>query len=181
MPEPKPQTLSELLYRSYANLWMAIKALEGKQKSYIQLHYIIRNKLYHGLKNWKMNVRSLFFNEKNKLHSDKVCVYCLTPNNLSIDHLIPKNKWWTDEWANLILACKNCNSSKNDTDLMKWYSNKENFPPLKILETYLKLVIKYSVENNLMEEKIENLRNLDLPFKIDFIPTKFPKPDLLRD
>jgi len=62
---------------------------------------------------------------------------------------------------------------------MEWYSKKGEFPPLYILRNYMKLVMQYCNENNLMEEQVSKIHNLNLPFSIEFIPMEFPNPSEL--
>ena len=65
-----------------------------------------------------------------------MCLYCGSTKNLTIDHLIP----WEQikqgaptraeeirrfrDFLNLALACRSCNSSKRDRDLIEWYVQK---------------------------------------------------------
>lgn len=174
------QKIKEVLFWSYANLGVAYKAVKDNSDRYSRLHYIIRKKSYNGFINGTMSPRSLFHDEKSKLESDKCCVYCGKTRLLQIDHIIPRNKGGKDSGENLVWACRSCNASKNDTDLMEWYSIKQEFPPLQILRNYLKLVIQYCIENNLMEEDLETSPELNLPFNIGFIPLEFPQPNSLR-
>lgn len=54
------------------------------------------------------------------------------------------------------------------------------FPPLMIIRRYLKLTLKYCLQNNLLDKNIEEITNLELPFKIELLPTSFPQPKDLR-
>lgn len=54
------------------------------------------------------------------------------------------------------------------------------FFPLMVIRRYLKLTINYCIENGLMNMKTEELEKLDLPFKIEFIPEVFPRPESLK-
>ncbi len=173
------KTIGEVLYWSYANLGMAIRAVNDNAEKYGPLHYIIRKKLFTGFMGATMNIASLFGDEKSKLNADKCCVYCGSVKSLQIDHIIPRNKGGKDAGENLVWACRKCNASKNDTDLLEWYEKKNEFPPLKILRTYMKLVIQYCVENELMNVEAETSCELDLPFSIGHIPLDFPNPDKL--
>jgi hypothetical protein len=58
--------------------------------------------------------------------------------------------------------------------------SREQFPPLMILRRYLKLILEFCVRENLMDSLIEDLRNKNYPFKIEYVPVSFPKPNLLR-
>ena len=42
------------------------------------------------------------------------CQYCGTPEELTLDHVIPKSRGGRTSWDNLITACKRCNSRKGD-------------------------------------------------------------------
>lgn len=44
----------------------------------------------------------------------KKCRYCLSTENLTIDHKIPKVQGGTDEKKNLQCLCKRCNTVKSD-------------------------------------------------------------------
>ncbi|MCD4819107.1 MAG: HNH endonuclease [Candidatus Cloacimonetes bacterium] len=126
-----------------------------------------------------MNVRSMFHDEKSKLNSDKCCVYCGKTRMLQIDHIIPQNKGGKDSGENLVWACRKCNASKNDIDLMEWYHRKNEFPPIQVLRNYMKLVIQYCIENELMEKDLDTSGEINLPFSIEYIPLDFPQPNRL--
>jgi hypothetical protein len=57
-------TVKELLFWSYANLAMAHTAVDRKQENYARFNYMIRAKLYKGLMDNTMNVRTIFDDEK---------------------------------------------------------------------------------------------------------------------
>ena len=59
---------------------------------------------------------------------------------------------------------------------MEWMNYKETFLPLMVIRRYLKLVYKWCDQNGFLDKKIEELQNLELPFKLDLIPTSFPNP-----
>ena len=42
------------------------------------------------------------------------CQYCGTKRDLTLDHVIPSSKGGQHTWANLVTACKRCNSLKGD-------------------------------------------------------------------
>jgi hypothetical protein len=141
---------------------------------------MIRAKLYKGLCDGTMNVRTLFDDEKIKLLSGLKCSYCGSASDLALDHIFPQKFGGKDVGDNLIYACRPCNSSKGKKDLMEWMESREQFPPLMILRRYLKLILEFCVRENLMDSLIEDLRNKNYPFKIEYVPVSFPKPNLLR-
>lgn len=76
------------------------------------------------------------------------------------------------------MVCKSCNSSKGKMDLFEWYSEvRKEYPPLNVLIHYLKNIYLYCVENDIMETRIEDLDELQLPFNWHYIPTKYPEPE----
>jgi len=62
---------------------------------------------------------------------------------------------------------------------MEWMNFRVQFLPLMIIRRYLKLTFNYCDNHDLLDKHIEDLKQLELPFKIDFLPTDFPKPNEL--
>ncbi len=139
-------------------------------------NFMIRAKLFKGLKEGTMNIRSIFEDEKIKLQTGKICNYCGSSDDLTLDHIFPIKLGGTDDAENLIFACRSCNSSKGKKDLMEWMNYREAFLPLMIIRRYLKLTYFYCLDNGLLDKSIDELKGIKLPFKIDLLPTKFPKP-----
>ena len=75
------------------------------------------------------------------------CQYCWKNGkdvSLEIDHIIPKSKWWTDDYNNLITCCRECNSWKwND---IVWVSNW--IAKIKIADHENAMVKKFFTERN---------------------------------
>ena len=168
--------VKELLFWSYANLAMAHSAVDRRQEKYVAFNYMIRAKLFKGLMEGSMNIRTIFDDEKVKLLSGNMCSYCGATEGLALDHVFPQKFGGKDTGDNLIYACKPCNSSKGKKDLMEWMYYRNTFPPLMILRRYLKLVIIYCIENSLMGCSVEDLKSLEFPFNIEYIPVNYPKP-----
>ena len=110
-------TVKERLFWSYANLAMAHTAVDRNQEKYATFNYMIRAKLYKGLCDGTMNVRTLFDDEKIKLLSGQKCSYCGSSSNLALDHIFPQKFGGKDAGDNLIYACRSCNSSKGKKGL----------------------------------------------------------------
>ena len=176
MVKRKIETVREQIYWSYANLAMAHTAVDKKQEKYGRFNYMIRAKLFKGLTDGNMNMRTIFDDEKIKLKTGQICNYCGSAEKLTLDHIFPQKFGGQDTAENLIFACRSCNSSKGKKDLMEWMIFRGQFLPLMIIRRYLKLTFHYCIENNLIDRKIEELKELKLPFKIDFLPTSFPNP-----
>lgn len=62
---------------------------------------------------------------------------------------------------------------------MEWMVFRGQFLPLMIIRRYLKLTFNYCNRYNLIDENIEFLKEMELPFKIEFLPTIFPTPEKL--
>lgn len=176
MAKKNIETVRELIYYSYANLAMAHTAVEKKQVKYGTFNYIIRAKLFKGLKDGTMNMRSIFDDEKIKLQTGQICNYCGSSKRLALDHIFPQKYGGLDNAENLIYACRTCNSSKGKKDLMEWMAFRGSFLPLMIIRRYLKLTFLYCRNNELLDKKIEELKEVELPFKIELLPTSYPKP-----
>lgn len=54
-----------------------------------------------------------------------LCSYCGGPGG-TIDHIVPVAKGGTNHWTNLTAACKSCNSSKHDRDMLHFIVNGKN-------------------------------------------------------
>ena len=175
---PNIETVEESLYWSYANLAMAHAAITKQSSKYNQYHFIIRSKLFKGLKNETMHLGSIADDERLKMVLPQACCYCGSNDNLSIDHLIPKAKGGADNAENMIWACRSCNSSKSAKDMLDWYLEKEEFPPLLLLRRYLKIAINICAQNGCLNMKINEVQSL--PFSLKSVPHNFPQPSELR-
>lgn len=176
----KIETVREQIYWSYANLAMAHTAVDKKQEKYGTFNYMIRAKLFKGLKDGTMNMRTIFDDEKIKLQTGQVCNYCGSTDKLALDHIFPQKLGGQDDAENLIFACKTCNSSKGKKDLMEWMNFRNEYLPLMIIRRYIKLTFNYCIEKNLIDLKLEDLKGMELPFKINLLPTNYPNPNELK-
>jgi hypothetical protein len=179
MAKQKIETVRHLIYYSYANLAMAHTAIDKKQEKYEMFNFMIRAKLFKGLKDGTMNMRTIFDDEKIKLQTGHICNYCGSADKLALDHIFPQKLGGKDDAENLIFACRTCNSSKGKKDLMDWMAFRGQFLPLMIIRRYLKLTFNYCNENGLLDKQIDELKGMELPFRIDLLPTSFPKPNEL--
>ncbi|MCA9445156.1 MAG: HNH endonuclease [Candidatus Omnitrophica bacterium] len=177
---PKILTVGDALYWAYANLAMAHKGVSDKDHKYVVLHFSIRAKLFSGLKKKTMNLGSIADDERLKMILPQACCYCGTSERLSLDHLVPTKLGGDDAGDNMVWACKSCNSSKGCRDMLEWFAKRNEFPPLLLLRRYLKLAIRWFESADLMETPLETEFPQDVPFKISFLPDKFPPPNELK-
>lgn len=143
--------------------------------------YMVRARLYKGLRTGAMDIGSFFDDEKLRLGAPPGCWYCGSAEKLSVDHIIPQLKGGADGGENLVYACRSCNSSKGSKDLLVWMRSKGRFPPLMLLRRYLKMAIRYCEEHELMQIPLVQVPQLakDLPFTVDLAPHTYPAPSEL--
>ena len=60
---------------------------------------------------------------------DNQCAYCGSTDGLEQEHIVPVAKGGRYEIGNIVPACRHCNASKNDRDLIEWYSTTDAFNP----------------------------------------------------
>lgn len=96
--------LSEEIYKSSKYIWWWLIHIIYKSmlESPINRKYRIQIKWYKGI----------LENLKHKYNFS--CVTCWNKENLTIDHIFPFSKWWTDDISNLQILCKSCNSKKSN-------------------------------------------------------------------
>lgn len=62
--------------------------------------------------------RQVNFTRRNLYKRDSyTCQYCLIgfmPNELTIDHVVPRSRGGTNDWSNCVTSCEDCNSKKAD-------------------------------------------------------------------
>ena len=171
-------TVGELLYWSYANLAMAHAAVTTKSEKYSRTHFIIRSRLYGGLRKDSMKIGPIADDERLKMILPQSCCYCGSKEYLAADHLIPRKKGGANTGDNLVWACRTCNSSKCATDALEWLAKRQQFPPLLLLRRYLKLAIELSLEKGIMNTALSEAP--EIPFTLSAIPINFPQPVQLR-
>ena len=168
----KIETVGKLLYWSYANLASAQSAEARGIAKHDRLCWMIRARLFKGLRDGTMTTGTLFADVRD-MPSDR-CVYCSAtpPPKLHGDHLIPRHRGGAESGDNLVWACRSCNSSKHALDLLEWYASRNSFPPLALMRRYLKLAMMEAQSHAVMD-----LLLADRPavaFSIDHVPTTYP-------
>ena len=166
---------------SYAVLACAHAAKKAERTKYTRLDYMIRAKLFAGLRDQRMAMSSLFDDEKLKLRTEPCCAFCgIVGGTLTIDHLIPRKRGGSDDGSNLVRACSPCNSSKRDRDFLVWTASRGETPSLMLLRRYLKLVARWVDDAELMEAKLDHPRLASLPLVLDALPTSLPPLQMLK-
>jgi hypothetical protein len=171
----KTDTIGETLYWCYANLAMSHAALEEGATRFERRHYIIRTRLYAGLRTGAMTIGPLADDERLKLTLPQACAYCGGRHRLSVDHLIPRKIGGEDIGENMVWACRTCNSSKGARDALVWLKSRGTFPPLLLLRRYLKLAVGHCSVYELLSVPIAEAPE-DLPFTLAALPRPFASP-----
>ena len=133
-------TVGELLHWRYANLAMAHAAVKAKAQKYGRVHFMIRGRLYSGLRKKTMQIGALADDERLKMVLPQACCYCGSREFLAADHLIPRKRGGANSGDNLVWACRACNSSKCASDALEWLAGRGQFPPILLLRRYLEPV-----------------------------------------
>ena len=71
MPSITPHTVAELIYWSYANLAMAHDGINRGLPTYDKTSFIIRMRMYKGLLSGKLQVCSLFKDERWNIYDER--------------------------------------------------------------------------------------------------------------
>ena len=171
-------TVGALLHWSYANLASVDAAEKRGLPKRDRLSWMIRAKLFKGLRNGTMNVGTLFA-DVLAASSDR-CIYCGTmpPPKLHGDHLIPRYRGGPESGDNLVWACRSCNCSKNARDLLEWYEWKDEFPPVALMRRYLKLALAEAQSLEIMDVALAAKPTVS--FSLDHVPSAYPEPGETR-
>ena len=177
----KYQTFADLLYTSYSGLQtLGFAFAKGKNRCDKDC-YAFRQSVIRKLKAGEMKIGDLYQNVIRQMTSPHdACWYCgrsvSVCGSLTADHIFPRVKGGEDISDNLIMVCRSCNSSKGAKDLLAWYRERGEFPPMRVLVHYLKLVNQYAIENGLLNRSLDELSGTDLPFDFHYLPLSYPQP-----
>jgi len=172
-------TVAERLYWCYSTLAMAEMAVHDRCERYDRRHYMVRARLYKGLRTGTMSPRSLMRDQAIRLRLPQECVYCGSTNHLSIDHVVPVTRGGDDRGDNAVWACRRCNSSKAGRDLFEWWASaRGGLPPLFAIRVYLKQAIIHFDACGLMASDWSTTD--PLPFSLRSLPESFPPPTELQ-
>ena len=178
----KYQTFADLLYASYSGLQTLGFAFAKGKRRYDRECYAFRESVIKRLKAGEMKISDLYQNIIRQMTSPHdACWYCGRSVSdcgpLTADHIFPRMKGGENVSDNLIMVCRSCNSSKGAKDLLAWYRERGEFPPMRVLAHYLKLVNQYALDSGLLGLSLEELSGMDLPFDFRYLPLPYPQPE----
>jgi hypothetical protein len=117
MPPPYVKTIREEILYEYAKL-ISRSAYNSLQRGFITDRF---KKLRDGEISMSDTIRE--WEKEHQLPTE--CVFCGATDNITTDHLIPKNRGGTDSGDNLVHACTSCNSSRGDKGVFEWLGLKK--------------------------------------------------------
>ena len=81
--------------------------------------------------------------EISKKYFKNRCCYCGEKTDLTKDHIKPLVKGGKLTMTNVLPACKSCNSSKNDSEMVEWYKKQKfyNSDKLKRINEYIEFAV----------------------------------------
>ena len=170
-PIVQVRTVGELLFWSYSNVAASEVADTLGLAAFDRSCFMVRARLFKGLRTGTMKVGSLF--DDVKTMPQAACVYCGAPPppKLHADHLIPRYLGGLESADNLVWACRSCNSSKGARDLLDWYSWQDRLVPWRLARRYLKLAMKEATAKGVMDASLQTPPAVT--FRLDLIPTRF--------
>ena len=65
------------------------------------------------------------------------CAYCGNKENLTIDHIVAISKGGYNCIFNIVPACHRCNSSKQATDVVVWYTAREFYDKHRLIKIHV--------------------------------------------
>jgi hypothetical protein len=89
------------------------------------------------------------------------CVFCGANDNLTTDHLVPKNRGGDNSADNLVLACSSCNSSRGDKGIFEWLGlvKKDDLHRL-VAGKYLKQLLQIHQDEGTLDVSKDSLKSL---------------------
>ena len=132
MPPTAVKTIRELICWEYAKLISGAALFDRKNYGFIMHTF---KHLVTGKKKWSDILREDMNMDVTK------CTYCNSAEELSNDHIVPKRECHYAEIHNIVKACRNCNSSKGNKDLIAWWGLEKRYEiPRNVMGKYLKML-----------------------------------------
>lgn len=160
MPPAFVKTIRDEILYEYAKLI--------SRSSYGKLEYGFITSRFFKLKNGEIKISDTIREWEKEQTLPRECVFCDSPENLSTDHLIPKNRGGDDSADNLVHACRSCNSSRGDKGVFEWLGldKKDNLHRL-VAGKYLKQLLQIHQEEGTLDISKDDLitlcKNCPLP------------------
>ena len=155
MPPSAVKTIKDLIFWEYAKLISGSALADRKNYGFVMYNF---KHLQNGIKRWSDILREDINVDISK------CAYCNSADGLSNDHIVPKRECHYAEIHNIVKACKKCNSSKTDKDLIEWWGLDRRYElPRIVMGKYLKMLYMcHECRDTLMASDIDGNKKLNL-------------------
>jgi hypothetical protein len=117
MPPPYVKTVREELLYEYAKL-ISRSAYGGLERAFI-------TERFKKLRDNEISISDTMREWECEQELPRACVYCGSTEDLTSDHLVPRNRGGDDSADNMVLACKACNAARGDKGIFEWLGLKE--------------------------------------------------------
>ena len=112
MPPPFVKTIREEILYEYAKLI--------SRSAYGTLERAFITDRFKKLRDGEITISGTIREWEREQELQQECVYCGSKNDLTTDHLVPRNRGGDDSADNLVHACMACNTSRGDKGVFEW-------------------------------------------------------------
>lgn len=152
-PYNRIETVKDWIYFQYATV-MARSIIESRgehaeTRSALNSHFGLIVSQYNDLKSGRKNMSDYLNDSKKALKLDRKCIYCGSEEGeLTFEHIIPRKvigEAMANHEHNLVLSCRECNTSKSARELISWWEAKfgaDQLPRKHVLSKYLKFLYR---------------------------------------
>jgi hypothetical protein len=153
MPTAYVKTIHDEILFEYAKLI--------SRSAFNKLEWRFITSTFFKLRNGEIKISDTIREWEAEQSLPKSCVFCGSEENLTTDHLIPKNRGGDNSADNLVLSCKSCNSSRGDKGVFEWLGlkKKDNLHRL-VAGKYLKQLLRIHEEQGTLDISREELSTL---------------------
>ncbi len=172
MPPLAVKTIKDLIFWEYAKLIAGSALSDRKNYGFVMQNF---KQLQNGQKKWSDILR-----EDLKMNTT-TCIYCSSSEDISNDHIVPKRECHFAEVHNIVKACKRCNSSKGDKDLIEWWGIDRRYEiPRIVMGKYLKMLyVCHECRDTINKDDLNLDGKLNL-FDLGYIFKKLCDPEKVK-
>ncbi len=153
MPPPYVRTIREEILYEYAKL-ISRSAYGSLQRGFI-------TDRFKKLRSGDISISDTIREWEREQELPKECAFCGSKENLTTDHLVPRNRGGDDSADNLVLACKSCNASRGDKGIFEWVGLKKKDELHRLVAgKYLKQLMRVHEEAETLEISKDQLHGL---------------------
>jgi len=118
LPPAYVKTIQEEIFYEYAKL-ISRSALGG------EISYGFVSDRFKTLRDGEITISGTNREWQREQELPQVCVFCSSPDNLQVDHLIPQSRGGSDSADNVVWSCSHCNISRGNKGVFQWLGLKK--------------------------------------------------------